>query len=214
VNTQPFPVNTVDVACKKVLVRPEMADKSKSKNIIIDDPRTSNISQKEVARKAPDNKTNKSGSAGGRTQLRSRARQPDLSIADGPTPTCGQSGAHKDGPAGSARQSAHGQRRQHPHKARKETRGQSQHDTHGWLVKADPTLNQLLAKNASKKTISCDRSTKKPRSHSKTKRSNKTAQKATQQASHVHPMRPGYFPPVYPSVYYPVQIWNGTMMNP
>jgi hypothetical protein len=28
-------------------------------------------------------------------------------------------------------------------------------------------------------------------------------------------MRPGYFPPVYSSlVYYPVQIWNGTTMNP
>jgi hypothetical protein len=89
VDTQPFPINTIHVACEKVLVRPETADKSKSKDIIIDDPRTSNISEKEVARKALDNKTNKSGSAGGQTQLRSGARQPDLSIADGPTPTCG-----------------------------------------------------------------------------------------------------------------------------
>jgi hypothetical protein len=72
------------------------------------DPRTSNISQKEVARKALDNKTNKSGGAGGQTQLMSRARQPDLSITDGPAPTCGRSGAHKDGPAGSATQSTHG----------------------------------------------------------------------------------------------------------
>jgi hypothetical protein len=41
------------------------------------------------------------------------------------------------------------------------------------------------------------------------------ARKATQQASPIHPMRPGYFPPVYSSsVYYPVQIWNGTAMNP
>jgi hypothetical protein len=119
--TQPFPVNTIDVACEKVLVRPKMDDKGKSKDIIIGDPRTSNISQKEVARKALDDKTNKSGGAGGQTQLRSRARQPDLSIADGPTPTCGRFGAHKDGSAGSARQSAHGQRRQRPHKARKET---------------------------------------------------------------------------------------------
>ena len=103
VDTQPFPVNTIDVACEKILVRPEMADKSKSKDIIIDDPRTSNISQKEVARKALDNKTNKSESAGGQTQLMCRAQQPDLSIADGTTSTCGQSGAHKDGPTGSAR---------------------------------------------------------------------------------------------------------------
>jgi hypothetical protein len=88
VDTQPFHVNTIDIACKKVFVWPEMADKGKSKDIIIGDPRTSNISQKEVARKALDNKTNKSGGAGGHTQLRSRARQPDLSIADGPAPTC------------------------------------------------------------------------------------------------------------------------------
>jgi hypothetical protein len=93
-------------------------------------------------------------------------------------------------------------------------RGQSQHDTHGRLVKAGPTFDQLLAKNASKKTLPCDWSTKKPRSPAKTKRLNKAAQKATQQASHVHPMRPGYFPPVYSSsVYYPVQIWNGTTMK-
>jgi hypothetical protein len=118
-----------------------MTDKGKSKGIIIGDPRTSNISQKEVARKALDNKTNKSGGAEGQTQLRSRARQPDLSIADGPTPTCGRSGANKYGPAGSARQSAYGQRRQCPHKARKETRGQSQHDTQGRLVKKSALLS-------------------------------------------------------------------------
>jgi hypothetical protein len=66
VDTQPFPVNTIDVACEKVLVRPEMADKSKSKDIIIDDPRTSNVLQKEIARKAPDDKAKKSGGTGGR----------------------------------------------------------------------------------------------------------------------------------------------------
>jgi hypothetical protein len=82
-----------------------MADKGKSKDIIVGDPRTSNISQKKVARKALDNKTNKSGGTRGQTQLKSRARQPDLSIVDSPAPTCGRSGAHKDGPTGSARQS-------------------------------------------------------------------------------------------------------------
>jgi hypothetical protein len=119
VDTHPFPINTIDVACEKVLVRREMADKGKGKGIVIGDPRMSIVSQKEIARKASEEKAKKSEGAGGQTQLRSRARQPDLSIADGPTPTCGQSGAHKDGPAGSARQSAHGQRRQPPYKALK-----------------------------------------------------------------------------------------------
>jgi hypothetical protein len=73
VDRQPFPVNTIDVACEKVLVRPEMADKSKSKDIIIDDPRTSNISQKEIARKALDDKAKKSGGTEGQAQLMSQA---------------------------------------------------------------------------------------------------------------------------------------------
>jgi hypothetical protein len=107
---------------------------------------------------------------------------------------CGRSGAQKDGLADSARQSAHGQRRQRPHKARKETQGQS---THGRLVKAGPTFDQLLSKYASKKAVLCDRPTNKPRSPAKTKRPNKTARKATQQALHIHPMMPGCFPPAY-----------------
>jgi hypothetical protein len=85
----------------------------------------------------------------------------------------------------------------------------------GRLLKADPTFDQLLSKSARKKTVLRDRSTKKPRSPSKMKRPNKMARKATQQASPIHPMGPGYFPPIYlSSVYYPVQIWNGTTMNP
>jgi hypothetical protein len=55
-----------NIACKKILVRPEMADKGKSKDIIIGSPRTSNISQKEIVRKAPDDKAKKSGGTGGR----------------------------------------------------------------------------------------------------------------------------------------------------
>jgi hypothetical protein len=214
VDTQPFPVNTIDIACKKVLVRPEMADKSKNKDIIIDDPRTSNTSQKEIARKAPDDKAKKSGGTGGQAQLMSQARQPGLSITDGLAHTCGRSGAQTDGPANSAGQSAYGQRRQPPHRTfkGKETQGQN---TYGWLIKADPTFDQLLSKDTSKKTVLRDRSMKKPRSLAKTKRVNKTARKATQQASPIHPMRPGYFPPVYSSsLYYPVQTWNGIMMNP
>jgi hypothetical protein len=190
-----------------------MADKGKSKDIIIGNPRMSNISQKEIARKAPDDKAKKSGGTGGQAQLMSQARQPVLSITDDLAPTCGRSGDQTDGPANSAGQSAYGQRRQPPHKALKGKETQWE-NTYGRLIKADPTFDQLLSKNTSKKTVLRDWSTKKPRSPTKTKRLNKTAQKATQQASPIHPMRPGYFPPVYSSsVYYPVQTWNGAMMN-
>jgi hypothetical protein len=144
----------------------------------------------------------------------SQARQPVLSITDDLAPTCGRSGVQIDGSANSAGQSAYAQRCQPPHKTLKgkETQRRS---TNGRLIKADSTVDQLLSKNTSEKTVLRDRSTKKPRSPTKTKRVNKTARKATQQASPIHPMRPGYFPPVYSSsVYYPVQTWNGTMMNP
>jgi hypothetical protein len=73
VDTQPFPINTINIACRKILVRPEMADKGKNKDII-GNPRMSNISQKEIARKAPDDKAKKSGGTRGQAQLMSQAR--------------------------------------------------------------------------------------------------------------------------------------------
>jgi hypothetical protein len=141
-----------------------------------------------------------------------QTHQPSPSIADRPAPTCGRSDAQTNYPTNSAGQSTYDQRCQPLHEASKKTQGQS---TYSRLIKADPTFDQLLSKNASKKTVPRDRSTKKPRSPAKTKRPNKTAQKATQQALSVHPMRPGYFSPVYSSsVYCPTQMWNGTTMNP
>jgi hypothetical protein len=65
VDTQPFSVNIIEHTCKEVLVRPKVADKGKGENIVISDPRTSNISQEKIARKAPDKKTSKSGGTGG-----------------------------------------------------------------------------------------------------------------------------------------------------
>jgi hypothetical protein len=74
VDTQPFPINTIEPTCKKVLVRPKEADKSKFKNTIIGDPCTSGITQK-----APDRKTNKSEGTGGR--LNQTAEQNSLTRA-------------------------------------------------------------------------------------------------------------------------------------
>jgi hypothetical protein len=79
VDTQPFHVNTIEPTNKKVLVRPKVADKGKDKNIIIGDPRTSNISQEEIARKASDRKTNRSRGTGGR--LNRAAEQNSLTLA-------------------------------------------------------------------------------------------------------------------------------------
>jgi hypothetical protein len=66
VYTKPFSINIIELASKRVLVRLEVADKGKSKNIIIGDPHTSNISQAGIAQKAPERNTNKSAGARGR----------------------------------------------------------------------------------------------------------------------------------------------------
>jgi hypothetical protein len=87
------------------LVRPEMADKGKGKGIVIGDPRMTDISQKEIARKASDEKAKKSEDVGGQAQLMNQTHQPSPSIVDGPALTCGQSGAQTNGPANSAGQS-------------------------------------------------------------------------------------------------------------
>jgi hypothetical protein len=186
VDTQSFPINTIEPISKKVLVRPKMADKGKGKSIVISGPRMSNISQGVIVRKDPNKKTNKSGGTGGQAQLSSQARLPDSSIADCPTPARGWSGAHTDGLIDSDGQFIHGQRRQPPHKAKTGTEWQSTYDAHGWLVKADPTFDQLLSKFASKKAILRDRPTKKPRSPAKIKWKNKTTRKVRQQASPIH----------------------------
>ena len=94
-----------------VLVRTEVANKGKCKNMIIGDPHTSNISQGGIAQKVSDKKTNKSGGVRGQAQLSSRAKVPASSITDCPAPT--------DGPANQAGQSAHGHRHRPPHKANK-----------------------------------------------------------------------------------------------
>jgi hypothetical protein len=146
-----------------------MADKGKSKDIIICNPRMSNISQKEIALKAPDDKAKKFGGTERQAQLMSQARQHDQSITESLTPTYGRSGAKTYGLANSAGQSAYGQRRQPPHKALKGKQTQWR-STYSWLIKANPTFDQLLFKNTSKKTVLRDWSTKKPRSPAKTKR--------------------------------------------
>jgi hypothetical protein len=40
IDTKPFPVNIIELTNKKILVRPEVADKDKGKNIVIGDPHT------------------------------------------------------------------------------------------------------------------------------------------------------------------------------
>jgi hypothetical protein len=210
VDRQPFPINIIEITSKKVLFRPEVADKRKGKNIIIGDPRMSNISQGGIAQKSPDRNTNKSRGGGWHVQSSSRVKVRNSSITDCPAPVCGRFDAHADGSANPAGRSTHGQRHRPPHKAKKGMQGQSTCNTHGRLVKVGPAFDQLLYKYASKKVVLRNRPTKKPQ----TKRSNKTAPKATHQAPSIHPVMLGYLPPTYSSVIYcHVQTWNGMAIN-
>jgi hypothetical protein len=114
-----------------------------------------------------------------------------------------------------AGQSAHGQRHRSPHKARKGMQGQSTCNAHGRLVRAGPTFDWFLSKYISKKVILRDRPTKKPWAPAKIKWLNKMARNATQQAPPIHLAMLGYLPSAYSSsMYCPVQMWDGTTMNP
>jgi hypothetical protein len=62
-----FPINTLEMYEKKVLIWSETTDKSKGKNIIIGSPHTPNLSRGVVTRKALDKrKANKIGGIGGK----------------------------------------------------------------------------------------------------------------------------------------------------
>ena len=65
-----------------------------------------------------------------------------------------------------------------------------------------------------RRSFYAERPTNKTRSPAKTKRPNKTARKATQQASPNHPVMPRYFPSYSSSIYCPVQMWNGSTISP
>jgi hypothetical protein len=49
-----FPINTLEMNDKKVLVQLEVADKGKGKSIVTNDPRMPNMSREVVTKKAPD----------------------------------------------------------------------------------------------------------------------------------------------------------------
>jgi hypothetical protein len=57
VNKKPFPINTMNLDSKKVLVRLEVTDNDKGKGILIDDPRVLDENKKIVLRKVIVEKT-------------------------------------------------------------------------------------------------------------------------------------------------------------
>jgi hypothetical protein len=109
VDTEPFPMNMIDFEGKKVLIRPNTADKGKGKETIIGNATKADRDckascRKVVAEKTPDGGetlkvTITASSTGGQAQTGRQLQEPVLRITDSPPSRCGRSDASPDGPA-------------------------------------------------------------------------------------------------------------------
>jgi hypothetical protein len=121
VDTEPFPMNMIDFEGKKVLVRPNAADKGKE--IVIDNARDANEKHKISCRKVVAEMTPDGGEtlkvtitaydAGG--QARTKEQEPVLRTPDGRAHRRGWSGTPPDGPENSSGRSGRAQDSQRPH---------------------------------------------------------------------------------------------------
>jgi hypothetical protein len=177
VDTEPFLMNMIDFEGKKVLVRPNTADKGKGKEVVIGNAREADENHKTsyrkvVAEKTPDGVetlkvTITASSTGG--QARTKEQEPVLRIPDGSAHRRGRSGTPPDGPENSSGRSGRAQDSQRPRafKPRRPEIGTWKTNTFkaaGRLVKAGPTFDQLLSKYVKKKAGPSDRPAKRPRS--------------------------------------------------
>jgi hypothetical protein len=124
VDTEPFLMNMIDFEGKKVLVRPNTADKGKVKETIIDNTKEADKGRKVSCRKVVAEKTPDGGetlkvtitasSTGGQAQTGRQMQEPVLRIPDGPAHRRGRSGTPPDGPENSSGRSGHAQDSQRP----------------------------------------------------------------------------------------------------
>jgi hypothetical protein len=177
VDTEPFPMNMIDFEGKKVLVRPNAADKGKGKEIVIGNAREANENHKISCRKVVAEKTPNGGetlkvtitTSGTGGQARTKEQEPVLRIPDGPTHRRGWFGTTPDGSENSSGRSGPTQDLQQPRtfKPRRPEIGTWKTNTFkaaGRLVKIGPTFDQLLSKYVKKKAGPRDRPAKRPRS--------------------------------------------------
>jgi hypothetical protein len=105
VDTEPFPMNMIDFEGKRILVRPNIADKGKDKEIVIGNTREADGNEKISYRKVVAEKTPNGGetlkvtittsSAWG--QAHTKEQEPVLRISDGPTHRRTRFGTTSDG---------------------------------------------------------------------------------------------------------------------
>jgi hypothetical protein len=172
-------MNMIDFEGNRVLIRPNIADKGKGKEVIIGDAREANgnhkIScEKVVLGKTPDGGetlkvTIMTSGTGGQTQTKGQEQEPVLRISDGPTHRHRRSGTTPDDPEDSSGRSGYTQdlQRLRTFKPRRPEIGTWKTNTFkeaSRLVKSGPTFDQLLSKYVKKKVGPSDRPTKQPRS--------------------------------------------------
>jgi hypothetical protein len=177
VDTEPFPMNMIDFEGKRILVRPNTADKGKDKEIIIGNTREADDNhkiscRKVVAKKTPDGGetlkvTITTSSVGGQAQT--KEQEPKLCISDGPPHRRRRFGTTSDGPENFSGWSDHTQDPRQPRtfKPRWPEIGTWKTNTFkaaGRLVKSSSTFDQLLSKYVKNKAGSSDRPAKRPRS--------------------------------------------------
>jgi type V secretory pathway adhesin AidA len=163
-DTEPFLMNMIDFEGKRILVRPNTADKGKDKEIIIGNTKEADGNHKISCRKVVAEKTPDGGetlkvtittsSTGGQAQT--KEQEPALRISDGSTHRRRRSGTTPDDPENSSGQSDHTQDPQRPctFKPRRLEIGTWKTNTFkaaGRLVKSGPTFDQLLSKYVKKK---------------------------------------------------------------
>jgi hypothetical protein len=215
-------MNMIDFEGKKVLVRPNAADKGKGKEIVIGNARDADENHKISCRKVVAETTPDGGEtlkvtitaygAGG--QARTKEQEPVLRTPDGPAHRRGRSGTPPDGPENSSGRSGRAQDSQRPRtfKPRRPEIGTWKTNTFkaaGRLVKAGPTFDQLLSKYVKKKAGPSDRPAKRPRSPIHEQRQVRPIgppHQSEEMKGHTVQLRPNipaWTPPPYPPMPYP-----------
>jgi hypothetical protein len=179
VDTEPFPMNMIEFEGKRILVRPNTADKGKDKEIIIGNAREADRNHKISCRKVVAEKTLDGGETlkvtittfgvGGQAQTKGQEQEPVLRISDGLTHRHRWYGTTPYSLENSSERSGHTQDLQRPRnfKPRRREIGTWKTNTFkavGQPVKSDPTFDQLLSKYVKKKAGPSDRPAKRPRS--------------------------------------------------
>jgi hypothetical protein len=181
--------------------------------------------RKVVAEKTPDGgETLKvtiiTSNSGGQAHTRGHAREPILCITDGPVSRRGQSVTSPDGPECSSGRSDNAKepRRPRTFKPRQleiDTWKTNTSKAAGWLVKTDPTFDQLLSKYVKKKVGPSDRPARRPRSPIHEQRQERPIgppHQSEKMEGHIVQLRPNiptwtppppYLPMPYPYTYIP-----------